>query len=83
MRYTVTVNPDADEELADIWMRAANKNDVTRAFHLVEQSLGSDPLKSAYPDGDRFWHIELPLAVYFSFSPDDCMESILHITMAM
>ncbi len=80
MRYTVTVKPEADYQLAELWMQAAKPNDVTRAFHLIEQTLGSDPLRGAYPDGDNFWLIVHPLAVYFSFSPDDCLVCILQVT---
>ena len=80
MRYTVTAKPDADNALADIWMHAAQPNDVTQAFATIEYWLGSDPLQYAQPDGDGYWIVVPPLAAYFTFSPDDCLVSILRIT---
>ena len=81
MRYTVTSIPAADEELAAIWADAADRDAVTRVAHEIDRLLCTDPLRFATAQGDKYWLVETPLAVYFSFSPDDCMVCILHVTV--
>ncbi len=63
MRFTVTWHPSAEEELAAIWLQAADREAVTQAAHVIDQLLSSDPLTQGEDFyGDRIL-VALPLAV--------------------
>ena len=81
MRYTVTWVPAAQDELARIWMNAADRNQITRAAALIDRILGSDPTRRAVPEGDEYRLVVRPLAVLFSFSPDDCLARVLEVIL--
>src|SRR5438094_723354 len=42
MNYTVVWVPSAEQELAALWMDAANRDAVTRAAHEIDQQLRTD-----------------------------------------
>lgn len=66
MNFTVTWLPLANNDLAEIWMRAPDRNAVTFACDRVDQRLAVDPLNEGE---SRFGSIritfELPLRVVF------------------
>jgi mRNA-degrading endonuclease RelE of RelBE toxin-antitoxin system len=43
MRYSVLWSPDAEDRLAEIWLEAADRNDVTRAQAIVDEELATNP----------------------------------------
>jgi hypothetical protein len=43
MRYTVTWRETALQQLARVWMRAADKEAVNRAAELIDRELAVDP----------------------------------------
>jgi hypothetical protein len=66
MSYTVVWEPTAEQELADIWMRAKDPAAVTSAAHQIDQLLGMDPLGEGESRDDplRILFVE-PLGVYY------------------
>jgi len=42
-RYTVTLHPEAERQLATIWLGAADRDEVTRASHVIEMLLARSP----------------------------------------
>jgi hypothetical protein len=42
MNYTVVWVPSAEQELAALWMAAADRDAVTRAAHEIDQQLRTD-----------------------------------------
>ena len=68
MRYTVTWTPSAQDELADIWMSAPDRQAVTAAQHRIDRTLRVDAhIKGQDYDGDRMLE-EWPLVVVFTVS---------------
>jgi hypothetical protein len=43
MKYTVVWTPSAEQDLAAVWLNAANRNAVTSAAHTIDGLLGQDP----------------------------------------
>jgi hypothetical protein len=80
MRYTVASTPLANHQLADIWLRAANPQDVTDASDRIEAALRNDPdrLGELRRDGRRVIVLP-PLSVTFEVSVDDRRVTIVSI----
>jgi hypothetical protein len=73
MNYTVVWVPPAEEELATIWLAAADQAAVTAAVYRLEQRLSRDPLHA----GEARWSsvqrvvTDLPLGIDFEVIEDD------------
>jgi len=79
MRFTVTWHPAAEQELAEIWLQAADRNQVTHAANLLDRALASDPLAPGEEFyGDRLL-VALPLAVTYTVSQADRTVQILQV----
>lgn len=80
MNYTVFWTPSAEEELADIWLNAADRAAITQASHRIDQRLRRDPGN----DGEsrsrgRRIMIDRPLAVIYRPHPEDRTVDVLHV----
>lgn len=79
MRYTVTWDHGAEEELAQIWMDALDRQAVTDAAYRIDRRLRSGSADLGWPyEGNRVLFDE-PLAVTFVVSPDDCLVKVLQV----
>ena len=80
IRYTVVWHDGAQDQLARIWMDAADRDDVTRAAHEIDTHLAKDAETKGMPVvGDiREW-VTTPLRVLFAVSPLDRLVKILHV----
>jgi hypothetical protein len=79
MRYTVIWTPDALDQLADVWLRATNRNAVTRAAYHIDQILRDDPgTKGVDFYGDRLL-VVTPLQVIFVIRPDDRLVEVQQV----
>jgi plasmid stabilization system protein ParE len=79
MRFTVTWHPSAEQELAEIWLRAADRQSVTQATNMIDQPLASDPLAHGEEFyGDRIL-VASPLAVTYSVRQQDRTVQILQV----
>jgi mRNA-degrading endonuclease RelE of RelBE toxin-antitoxin system len=80
MNYTVGWKTDAEEELADLWMRDPNRQAVNDAAKHLEELLGDDPLNVGESrEGLIRIAFEKPLGVIFDVSPDDRLVTVLHV----
>lgn len=43
MNFMVVWRPDAEQDLAAIWLAATNRNAITAAAHAIDQTLAVDP----------------------------------------
>jgi hypothetical protein len=80
MTYTVTYTPFAEYQLADIWLRAKNRQQVTDAADQIEAMLRSNAegVGRLRPDGLHSV-IKPPLGYTFEVMPDDCMVKVVSI----
>ncbi|MSQ96624.1 MAG: hypothetical protein EXR98_19020 [Gemmataceae bacterium] len=73
MKWTVLWKPDAESDLAELWVNAADKADLTAATNRIDVLLRKDPLQTGEfrADDDRV-HFEPPLVVLFTIDAPDC-----------
>jgi plasmid stabilization system protein ParE len=79
MRYTVTWLPAAQDELANIWNQAADRQAVTNAANRIDRTLLWNAEQKGRPDNGRRILIDLPLAVTFTVSPDDRLVRVVWV----
>jgi hypothetical protein len=79
MNYTVIWLPDAEQELAALWLAAADRARVTRAAHLLDQRLRRDPENEGESRSglDRII-IEAPLVAHYRVRADDRIVEVGH-----
>ena len=79
MRFTVTWQPAAEAELAEIWLRSNDRDKITQAANTMDDWLGSSPLSH----GEDFYSdrilVVLPIAVTYAVSEPDCSVRILQV----
>ena len=79
MRFTVTWHGSALAELADIWMRASDRQAVNDATLAIDRALAHDPeTKGEEYYGDRLL-VAVPLAVTYTVRRDDRIAEVLQV----
>ncbi len=79
MKYMVTWTRNAQNDLADIWMNAADRPAVRDAAHRIDRALERRPENLGQVVGDDRIYADAPLAVTFSVSPDDCRVKVWQV----
>jgi hypothetical protein len=79
MRWTVTIDPDA-EQLANIWFTALDRQAVTAASNQIDHLLRTDPQNAgeSREENTRLITIE-PLSVHFEVRDQDRIVNILTV----
>lgn len=80
MKYTVLWVPGAEQELATLWLDADHRSAITRASHLIDQRLLTDPQNQgeSRPGGHRIL-CEPPLGATYVISPQEAVVRVLHV----
>jgi hypothetical protein len=79
MRYTVVWTPFALAQLADLWLRAADRTAVTAAQYQIDQALRVDPDQQGVPFfGDRALAVA-PLHVRFAVNRMDMIVEVFDV----
>jgi hypothetical protein len=80
MNYSVDWLPDAEQELADLWLLATDREAVTKASYLIDQRLGTDPENEgeSRSDGRRILFVA-PLGVIFRVRQNEWKVTVLHV----
>lgn len=79
MRYTVTWLPDAEDELANLWNQALDRQAVADAANRMEQSLMRDADRKGRAKNGRRILIDAPLAMTFTVNPDDRLVTVIWV----
>ncbi len=83
MKFTVIWTPVAERELAELWLAADDKAEVTRVSQAVERQLKIDPEHAGESRvGPIRLLLEPPLGFVFSVSPDDYLVKVVHVVRA-
>jgi hypothetical protein len=70
----------ARERLADIWLRATDRNEITQTAHRIDLVLQSNPEeKGESREGGRRVLLVPPLGVIFRVRPDAAMVEVLQV----
>lgn len=81
-RYTVVWHRDAEDELAEAWLRAPNRPDVALAAAAIDRHLGSDATsKGIEVEGGLRQLVITPLRVLFVISETDCLVRVVHVAL--
>jgi len=79
MKWTVTWTSEAEEELTNIWLKAANRREISRASDRIEKELKHDAdKKGTSVENRRVLHIP-PLSVAYEIYPDDCLVRVIYV----
>jgi len=80
MNYTVVWKPDAENELADVWLKTTDRSDLAVAANRLEQALGRNPsgIGEAVHGITRIV-FEGPLGVVYDVSDDDRLVTVLKL----
>lgn len=80
MSYSVEWLPDAERELARIWLSAADRDAVTKAANWIDGQLRFDPATQgeSRPNGRRIL-LAAPLGVVFRVVPLDRKVAVAHV----
>ncbi len=68
--WTVQATSEAEEELADIWLQATDRNAVAAAQFTIEHRLARDPIDEGAEVAEGLWKIVAePLTAYYELNP--------------
>ncbi len=71
-RFTVVWKREADDELTEIWLRAADRNPVSEATAAIDRELRDDPGSKGEPVAEGLRKLIIPpLVVLFWVSDED------------
>jgi hypothetical protein len=72
MSFQVLWLPDAEQELAQVWMESSDRSAITRAVHRVENRLTANPANEGESrTKSRRIAFERPLAIIFRVRPSE------------
>lgn len=80
MNYTVVWKHEAEDELADFWLMATERQAVADAAYRLERELGNDPLTAGESrDATTRVAFDGPLGVFYEISDADRLVTILKV----
>lgn len=79
-RYTVVWHPDAQDELAELWMAAADRIAIAAAADLIDLELSEDAGNKGLhvAEGLRAFYVA-PLRILFAVREDDRLVEVLRV----
>jgi hypothetical protein len=81
MKWTVTYRPSADDQLAELWLNATDRQAIASASNAIARQLASDPLMAGESREDSLRIlIEPPIAVIYDVSEFDRLVSVWSVT---
>ncbi|HEY7158348.1 MAG TPA: type II toxin-antitoxin system RelE/ParE family toxin [Gemmataceae bacterium] len=80
MSFTVRYLPDAEQELAALWMDSLKRDAVTKAAHRIDQQLQQTPeqLGESRPQDCRIY-FDAPLAILFRVLVSSQLVEVVHV----
>jgi hypothetical protein len=80
VKYTVVWAPDAERELATVWVNSTDRNALTGAANFLDRELARDPssLGESRPSGLRIAHC-LPLGIRYQIQEEDRLVRVLAV----
>lgn len=80
MNYSVIWLPDAEEELAALWLNSSDRGVVTRAAAALDQLLARDPANEGESrPNERRIVFAAPLAAIYRIHADARQVDVLHV----
>jgi hypothetical protein len=79
VKWTVVWLPEAQRDLADLWLAATDRQTVRDAADWIDKALARDPDRTGIIAADGRFLERVPLAVAFEILPDDCLVRVLQV----
>ena len=80
MRYTVVLEPSAERDLAEVWMRSRLKHAINQAVDRIDSELSSRPQDCGESrEHDRRAFYVWPLGVSYIIQEDDRLVRIISV----
>jgi hypothetical protein len=80
MAFTVICSNDAQNQLANLWLSAADRAAITAAQYRIEQELAADPRRKSNEISEGLWRIDFPpLKALFEIDDQDRLVRITAI----
>lgn len=80
MNYSVIWLPDAEQELADLWLNSTDRGALTNAAAVLDQLLERDPANEGESrPNDRRILFAPPLAAIYRLYPSERRVDVLHV----
>jgi mRNA-degrading endonuclease RelE of RelBE toxin-antitoxin system len=80
MNYTVVWKSRAEQELAEIWLQAADRDLIGHAVHKAEHALARDPFDVGESrETDYRLLCILPLVIGYRVSEDDRLVTVVRV----
>ena len=80
MSFDVIWIPEAESQLADIWLNAPDRDMVRSSAFEIDRLLAADPISSgeSRPAGQRILHV-LPLGIRYMVLEDESTVQVLRV----
>jgi mRNA-degrading endonuclease RelE of RelBE toxin-antitoxin system len=79
MRYTVVWLPPVEDQLADFWTSAPDRQAVTAAANAIDRALRDNPRQGVMPLDNLFYLKIEPLVVLCEISDDDRTVTVIEV----
>ncbi len=80
MKFTVLWSPDAENDLATLWLNADNRAEISAAADAIDAILRDDAhFLGEYRSGRVRILYSPPLAIHFEVLEDDCIARVLTV----
>jgi hypothetical protein len=79
MRFTVIWKASALDQLAELWLRSANRNAVAAASHQIDQLLRIDPDTRGFPFFGNYLILVGPLRAIFTVDRMDMKVEVYDV----
>jgi len=80
MKYTVVWKSAAKRQIAEIWMQAPNRKEVTSAANAIDATLRLQPHSCGESRGTNFrLVIEMPLGVFYAVNEEDRLVTVFYV----
>jgi len=77
MRFTVTWNSEAEDELVELWLNASDRNEISASVQAIDLALGSDAASKGEAVAEGLWAFNAPpLRVLFVARESDRVVNV-------
>lgn len=82
-QYTVIQPPWVDDQLADLWLSASDRDAVTAAADRIDRELRNDAETKGEQVSSNLRRLAIgPLWAYYTVHPDDCVVKVWSVLPA-
>jgi plasmid stabilization system protein ParE len=81
VKWTVVWLPEAQDDLARLWLAATDQKAITQAADWIDKALRQKADKIGIQSLDGRFLEKSPLSVAYDIRPDDCLVRVLQVVL--